>query len=266
MWLTPWSRVLPQNITGRQLVNKLRALCGTRWFITAPTTVRHLYPNLGQISPVHPSPLHFFKTRLYIILPSRHRSSKWSSSHWFPHRNRVCTFPVSHTCYKPRPSHSSRIDHPNNVCKHRSQTSSLCTVWVSVCVGFVMCGCFGNMCTCIYCVFVLFRLCIFILFMLLFNFVSYIFFVMFMYYCYVCYVLYILFSSYQLALFAYPDRVFRAFSSVVRQMPGYNSQWRGTARTLPKLTVLFGVLFVCKCVLYYCHRVSSQLQLTHISI
>ena len=26
-----------------------------------------------------------------------------------------------------------------------------------------MCGCFGNMCTCIYCVFVLFRLCIFIL-------------------------------------------------------------------------------------------------------
>jgi hypothetical protein len=39
-----------------------------------------------------------------------------------------------------------------------------------------MCGCFGNMCTCIYCVFVFFRLCsIFILFMLLFNFVSYVF-------------------------------------------------------------------------------------------
>jgi hypothetical protein len=45
-----------------------------------------------------------------------------------------------------------------------------CNVWVSVCAGFAMCGCFGNMCTCIYCVlyyfycvFVLFRLCTFIL-------------------------------------------------------------------------------------------------------
>jgi hypothetical protein len=28
--------------------------------------------------------------------------------------------------------------------------------------------------------------------------------------------------------------------------------------------VLFCVLFVCKCVLYYCHRVATQLQLTNI--
>jgi hypothetical protein len=61
---------------------------------------------------------------------------------------------------------------------------------------------------------------------------------------------------------------FRAFSSVVRQMPGYNPQRRGTGRTLPKILccsihcfVSFCVLFVCKCVLYYCYRVATQLQL-----
>ena len=27
-----------------------------------------------------------------------------------------------------------------------------CNVWVCVCVGIVMCGCFGNLCTCVYCV------------------------------------------------------------------------------------------------------------------
>jgi hypothetical protein len=55
---------------------------------------------------------------------------------------------------------------------------------------------------------------------------------------------------------------FRAFPSVVRQMPGYNSQTMGTANTLPNLLccffvirvvllliVMFYVLFMCKCVL-----------------
>jgi hypothetical protein len=71
-------------------------------------------------------------------------------------------------------------------------------------------------------------------------------------------------------------RFFRAFSSVVRQMPGWNPQRRGTARTLPNFFVFlcifcvvlcivcfvtFPALFVCICVLNYCHRVATQLQL-----
>jgi hypothetical protein len=53
-------------------------------------------------------------------------------------------------------------------------------------------------------------------------------------------------------------------------MSGYNSQRRGTVRTLTIISELccsvycfvsFYVLFVCKWVLYYCHRVSTQLQL-----
>jgi hypothetical protein len=57
-------------------------------------------------------------------------------------------------------------------------------------------------------------------------------------------------------------KCFRAFPSVVRQMPGYITQRLGTARTLPnQWIVLFYVMFVCICVLYYCHRVATQLQL-----
>jgi hypothetical protein len=42
-------------------------------------------------------------------------------------------------------------------------------------MGFVMCGCFGNTCTCVYYICILFRLCVFILCMFLFNFVSCVF-------------------------------------------------------------------------------------------
>jgi hypothetical protein len=44
-------------------------------------------------------------------------------------------------------------------------------------------------------------------------------------------------------------RVFRAFSSVVRQMPGKNPQIRGTARTVPSCCVVL-CIFLCSSI--YC--------------
>ena len=70
------------------------------------------------------------------------------------------------------------------------------------------------------------------------------------YYVYVFLLLCTLYSVY--SVFIVPTgilrlpwlRFFRAFSSVVRQMPGYNSQRQGTARTLSNwLIVLFYVLY-----------------------
>ena len=53
---------------------------------------------------------------------------------------------------------------------------------VSVCVGFVMCVCFGNMCTCIYCVLYYFcRVCCIVSFIYIYI---YIYFYLFcLYYC-----------------------------------------------------------------------------------
>jgi hypothetical protein len=53
-------------------------------------------------------------------------------------------------------------------------------------------------------------------------------------------------------------RFFRAFSSVVMQMPGYNPQRRSTARNLPNFYVVLYISFVlccsvyCVCVNVYC--------------
>ena len=74
--LTPWYRVLLEKLTGLQLVKKSPAFHGTRRFITALTSVRHL--SLSWASPIqsiYPQPTScrsvlILSTHLRLGLPS----------------------------------------------------------------------------------------------------------------------------------------------------------------------------------------------------
>ena len=70
---------------------------------------------LSQIDPVHILTPHLLKVHHISILPSKPGSAKWFLSLGFPNQNPVYTSPLPHTCYMPRPSHSSRFYHPNNI-------------------------------------------------------------------------------------------------------------------------------------------------------
>ena len=69
--LTPWCRALLEKLTGLQLVKKLPAFHGTRRFITALTSVRHLSPSWASlIQSIYPHPT---PCRSILILPTHLR-------------------------------------------------------------------------------------------------------------------------------------------------------------------------------------------------
>ena len=72
-------------------------------------------PILSQLEPVHTPSSHFLKIHLNVILQSMPGSSTWCLSLRFPHQNPEYTSPLYRKCYMPRPSHSSRFYHPNNI-------------------------------------------------------------------------------------------------------------------------------------------------------
>ena len=64
--LTPWCRVLPEQLTGLQLVKKFPAFHGTRRFITALTSFRHL--SLSWAIPIQSTYPHPTSWRSILIL------------------------------------------------------------------------------------------------------------------------------------------------------------------------------------------------------
>ena len=113
--LTPLSGVLLEKLTCSQLVKKLPTFL---WNLKVHCLI-HKYPSpvpiLSQPDRVHIPTSYFLKIQLNIILPSKPGSPKWSLSLRLPHQNPVYSSPLPHSRYMPRPSHSSRFYHPNNI-------------------------------------------------------------------------------------------------------------------------------------------------------
>ena len=106
--------VLLEKLTGLQLVKKFPAFYGTRRFITALTSVRHL--SLSWASPIQSIYPHPIFWRSILILSTHIRLGLPTGS--FPPVSppRSYTPPsITRTRHMPSQSHSSRFYHPHNI-------------------------------------------------------------------------------------------------------------------------------------------------------
>ena len=114
-WITPWSRVLLENVTSSQPVKKFPAL-GSRRFIISFTVARHLSPSWARSIPSMPPPVPLLEDQFFILsshLRLRLLSALFPSG--FPTKTLYACLFSTYTCYVPLQSHSSRFDHPNNI-------------------------------------------------------------------------------------------------------------------------------------------------------
>ena len=131
--LTPWSRVLLEKLTGFQLVNKFPAFYGTRRFITASTSARHLSLSWTRSIPSIPSNTNSWRS---ILILSSHLGLGLPNS-LFPPRSPIKSLytpllsPIPATC----PAHLILL--PSITRKmlgeqYRSLRSTLCITFIQV--------------------------------------------------------------------------------------------------------------------------------------
>ena len=112
--LTPWCRVLLEKLTGLQLVKKFPKFHGTRRFITALTSVRHL--SLSWASPIQSIYTHPTSWRSILILSTHLRLGLLSGLLPSGFLTKTLYTPLlTHTRHMPSPSNSSRFYHPHNI-------------------------------------------------------------------------------------------------------------------------------------------------------
>ena len=127
--LTPWCRVLLEKLTGLQLVKKFPAFHGTRRFITALTSVRHLALSWASpIQSIYPHPTSWrsiliLSTHLRLGLPSDLVPSGFPTKTLYT----LLSSPICATC----PAHLILLDFNTRTIlgeEHKSFSSSLCNL------------------------------------------------------------------------------------------------------------------------------------------
>ena len=111
--LTPWCRVLLEQLTGLQLVKKFPAFHGTEKFINELTSVRHL--SLSWASPIQSMYPHPTSCRSILIISTHLRLGLPSGLFPSGFPTKTLYTLLTHTRHMPSPSNSSSFYHPHNI-------------------------------------------------------------------------------------------------------------------------------------------------------
>ena len=111
--LTPWCRVLLDQLTGLQLVKKFPAFHGTPKVHYRTHKRPPPVSILGQPNPVHTPTSHLLENHPNITHPSTPRSPQWFLSLRFPHQDPIHPVLLTHTHHMPNPFVVYKVKSPS---------------------------------------------------------------------------------------------------------------------------------------------------------